>query len=195
LPTRSSDGCIEEQTLAYIVDIEKRRSSATGNLQRLSCYCDAARMAREHFGGQLRELHCTVSKPRVLCLERLEGGIPAIPGGWELIYSTGLFTNLPESAARQVLKSAVARLAPGGRLLIANVRSGRRLDSCPHCRTTGNGHRDEIDMIAMASELPSESASGQLISRDDAGLNVYLELHRSASSLDVPQLQRRERTV
>jgi hypothetical protein len=119
----------------------------------------------------------------VLCLETLEDSVPLVPGGWDLIFATGFFATLPDCAARQVLKHAVGRLCPGGRLLIANVRPEVKLARCPLCRKAGTNHRGEIEMIDLAKDLLLDSVTGQLIFRDRAGLNVYLELHKTASSI------------
>ncbi|HLH01242.1 MAG TPA: hypothetical protein VKX25_00600 [Bryobacteraceae bacterium] len=169
--------------MAQILEFSQLRAGRSQTNETVCCYCDAARTAREHFAGQLKDLYRTSSKPRVLCLETLEGGIPAIPGGWDLIYSASFFNSLPNPAARQVVKSAVARLGPSGRLLIANVRPEVRLERCPLCQKSGSIHRGEIAMIELAKDLPADSVTGQLIFRDRLGLNTYLELHKNATVL------------
>ena len=168
--------------MAQILDIESLRATRTKAKASVCCYCDAARMAREHFARQLQDVYRSTARPRVLCLETLDDSIPvAAGGGWDLIYSASFFAALPASAARQVLKHAVGRLCPGGRLLVANVRPEVKLARCPLCRKAGSNHRGEIEMIHLAKDLPLDTVTGQLIFRDRAGLNVYLELHKNAS--------------
>ena len=180
-----------KNTLAQILDIREIRAARAQTQNSTRCYCDAARAAREYFSRQLTKLYSLVSKPRVLCLDTLEEGVPVVPGGWNFVYSASLFSSLPESAARQVVKSALSRLAPGGWLLIANVRSEICLDRCPLCLQSGSTQRGETSMIDLTKDLPLDAVTAQLVFRDRLGLNVYLELHKNAStSLEVPSYRK-----
>jgi hypothetical protein len=145
----------------------------------LPCCCEAARQARNLISGELDELRRSLRKPMVLCLEQLEAGIPATCEGWDLIYSTTLFSGLPSVAATQVVKTAVTRLKPGGRLLISNIRS--QLRSCPRCPAVERIYRSELEMAHLASGLASHVVVGQSVFRDRSGLNAYLELYRTTS--------------
>ena len=171
-----------KKMLTQTLDIGEIRAARAQTQKSIRCYCDAARAAREYFSRQLTKIYSLVSKPRVLCLDTLEEGVPVVPGGWDFVYSASLFTSLPESAAPQVVKSALSRLAPAGWLLIANVRSEICLHRCPLCQQSGSTHRGETSMIDLTKDLPLDAVTAQLVFGDRSGLNVYLELHKNASS-------------
>lgn len=174
---------MEEGIVAQIFEIDQLRAS-----RKRGCYCDAARAGREYFAGELGELRRTMPRPEVLCLESLEGGIPAVRCGWDFVYSAGLFTALPAVAARQVVKTVVSRLKPGGRLLIANIRADVHVERCPRCQEMAQNHRTELEMVDLAGDVPLNTVTGQVIFPDRTGLNVCLELHKSMASFEQPQL-------
>ena len=117
---------------------------------------------------ELAELRRTTPKPLVLSLQNLEAGVPFTDAGWDFIFSTELLSTLPSVAACQVVKTAVARLKPGGRLLLTN-------------RAAGPNQRDEEAMARLAASVPSTEIGGLAVFRDASGLNVFLELHRSCA--------------
>jgi len=162
-----------------IYTIDEIRARFEQKRKALSCCCDARRIADEFLGNELSELRRTVRRPNVLCLENLDYGVPSIAGGWDLVYSTGLLTGLPLIAARQVLKTALFRVKPGGRMIVANLLADARLTRCPSCRINTITGRTEFQMVELTQDLRPDLVGGQLVFKDEAGLNVYLELHKS----------------
>ena len=116
----------------------------------------------------------------VLRLGSLEAGVPQNAGGWDLVCSSKVLAGLPAVAARQVVRAVVARLKPGGRVLLSSVAADAAIGECPYCRGAGRVRRIETDMIELASAVSPSVVGGHLIYRDAAGLNVFLELHKSA---------------
>lgn len=123
------------------------------------------------------------STSNVLCLENLDHGVPSIAGGWDLIYSTGLLTGLPWVAARQILRTALFRLKPGGRLIFANVQADAHVIRCAACRRNSISGRTEFQMIELAAGLRPDVVAAQLVYSDGCGMNTFLELHKDTAGL------------
>ncbi len=149
--------------------------------QKLSCYCAAMCAGQEFFAKEVRELRRAVARPYILLLDSLDYGVPSSPHGWDLIYSPGLLTGLPQVAARQVLKLATSRLKTGGRLLVANVCLKEQAQACRGCALSGRNYRSELDMAELTLDIPNHLIGGQAIFRDDSGLIVCLELYKAAA--------------
>ena len=148
------------------------------------CYCDALRTADELMAREVADLRRRERQAAVLRLESLHGGVPESDQGWDLIYSVDLLASLPAVAARQVLKAAIARLRPGGRLLLANVCADVRLGECSDCKKISKVCRVESDMLDLASVVSAKVASGQLMYRDHKGSNIYLEIYKNAAGAE-----------
>ena len=148
------------------------------------CYCDAARYRQEFFTREISALHAERRSQAILRLECLEYGVPlsGVPGesGWDLIYSTELLSDLPLAAARQVVRISASRLRPGGRLLLANVSLHNRFRECPDCAKQAQAYRSELEMAELGHSLADGLFTGQTVFRDPQGMNVYLEIYRSA---------------
>ena len=97
--------------------------------KRGGCYCDALRAAEQLTAKEVADLR-RQERAAVLRIEILGGGVPESDHGWDVVYSVTLLASLPAIAARQVVKAAITRLKPGGRLLLSNVCADVR-HSCP----------------------------------------------------------------
>lgn len=168
-----------------VVQIDEFKARRTQRKPLAACYCDAVRAADELMTWERAELRRRERKPEMLRLESLEAGVPVVAGGWDLVCSATVLAGLPAVAARQVVKAIVARLSPGGRVLLSSVAADALLGECPYCRGAGRVRRIEADMVELAAAVSLNAVGGQLVYRDFAGLNVYLELHKSASGAEV----------
>lgn len=162
-----------------ILNIDDLRTELARRHHAAACCCDAARLAHQVLAQELADLRRTVAKPEVLCLENLECGVPEGGRGWDFIYSSGLLASLPAVAAEQVVKAAVNRLNPGGRLIFANILFDAPLHLCRRCRAVARNYRTEPEMVALAAGLSTELVTGQTVFIDHARVNVFLELNKT----------------
>ena len=173
----------------YQIGDYRDRFSRVGRVALQRCYCDAVRYRQELFASELRGLEPKRRSFSILRLEDLESGIPDNPSrthpGWDFIYSSELLSSLPAVAARQVIRSAAAKLNPGGRLLLANVSLNAQVRQCYLCHAEGQTYRTELELAELTRDIPEIANAGQAIFRDLQGLNVYLELHRATASLSL----------
>jgi hypothetical protein len=90
----------------------------------------------------------------------------------DLIYSIGLLDYLSEKRARNLVKSLFAKVAPGGSLLVANLREGPLSGLWPaeFICDWSMVYRSEADMLRLAEGL---GASAVDLRTDETGL-VYL---------------------
>lgn len=101
----------------------------------------------------------------VSCLElsfaRLLRGDDAFHGmpAQDLIYSTGLIDYLTERRARELVATLYAKLAPGGRLVIGNMRdvSTGTLWPLEFIFDWSVHYRSDKEMLALAEDLPVET--------------------------------------
>jgi len=161
--------------LADIFNIEEYRHRSR---RAASCYCEAVKLARETVAAELHELYRAAERPRILALESLDAGIPAAESGWDLIHSAELLNSLPAAAAMPVIKTAMSRLKPEGRLFMANLTAKARFEACPACRHKAKNYRNETEMSDLAGGLAEHFLTGQAIFRDPSGLNVFLEVYK-----------------
>lgn len=65
---------------------------------------------------------------------------------------------------------------------MANLLADAPLIRCPSCRINTITGGTEFQMVELAQGLRPDLVGGQLVFKDQAGLNVYLELHKSTLS-------------
>jgi len=142
------------------------------------CRCAVA-LERENFiQNEIRELKSGCSRAQVVSLEDFLGD-PAKPRQfWDLIYSASLLAELPDVAAKQIIRVAAYRLKPGGYLLLANQTLNSRTRSCATCRDAGTIYRTEFELAGLTQKLSTDHFPDQVIFRDPARNNTYLELYR-----------------
>jgi SAM-dependent methyltransferase len=98
-------------------------------------------------------------------------------GAFDLVYSAGLYDYLEQRTAMRLTKTLFDRVAPGGRLLLANFHPANR----------GTGYmeafmdwwliyRDEHEMRAVADEVDPSQVASSAIELDPFGNVVYLTL-------------------
>jgi hypothetical protein len=145
------------------------------------CYCDAAKARKNFFAAELAVLARGASP--VLHLDD-EGwrSIASKVGQWSVIYSSDLLSGLRLKSAQQFVKKAASALSPGGCLILANVALHDNVSACRSCAIPAKIYRTEGQMAELATGVPDEVIAGQSVFRDNSGLNVYLELHKSPTA-------------
>lgn len=133
----------------------------------LSC----AEVAHCHADGRVRVLHAGVR-------ELLAGSMANELGGFDLVYSAGLFDYLPDGLARRLTAQLLKMLRPGGRLVIANfVPTGSGRGYMELFMDWSLVLRDQAAMHALALSAGAATVN----SFHDPHHNVvYAELRREA---------------
>ena len=100
-------------------------------------------------------------------------------GGFDLVYSAGLYDYLNDETARTVTAAMFRSLRPGGRLLVANFAPELRdigyMEAIMDWRLI---YRDEAALATLASGIPSACIAAQSITRDRLGNVVYMTVDR-----------------
>ena len=99
------------------------------------------------------------------------------PSGFDLVYAAGLFDYLSDRLCRRLTKSLVARLNPGGRLLLANflpdIRDVGYMETFMHWTLI---YRDRAQIMDFVGDVAGE---------DIARLHYFMEPNRNIGFLEV----------
>lgn len=100
-------------------------------------------------------LHASFSQ--LLAAGELVGNLPT----QDMIYSVGLIDYLTSRRAKALIKSLYQHLAPGGRLVVGNMKSGLKSTLWPLEFITdwSLNYRDEADMLELGAELAGATLS------------------------------------
>ena len=100
----------------------------------------------------------------------------AIEGSFDFVYSAGLYDYLPDAVAAALTRTLLAKLRPGGRLVVANftpdLPDAGYMEAAMDWRLI---YRDERQLRQFASEAPGVAVE---TFRDPDGNVVYLDLSR-----------------
>jgi SAM-dependent methyltransferase len=100
-------------------------------------------------------------------------------GGFDLVYSAGLYDYLNDDIAMAVTEAMFRSLRPGGRLVMANFAPELRdigyMEAIMDWRLI---YRDEASLATLAGRIPSADVAAQSITRDRAGNVVYMTIDR-----------------
>lgn len=100
-------------------------------------------------------------------------------GGFDFVYSAGLYDYLNEKDAKTVTEAMFRSLRPGGRLLVANFAPDLRdiglLEAFMDWRLI---YRDDEAVRKLAAGIPSEEIAARTTTRDRLGNVVYMTIDR-----------------
>lgn len=121
-----------------------------------------------------------------LGVETLTGSIKLLFGGdlgrqrFDFIYSAGLFDYLGDELAQRLIGRMFRMLRPGGRLLVANFRTGIPDAGYMEVFMDWNLiYRNEEDMRRLCVDIPEEVMCTKRVFCDEACSLVFLQLDRS----------------
>ncbi len=163
---------------AAVYPIEKFRFTREARLTgQVGCYCKAMETGRERLQ---KEIGATRGAFPWAAIRNLDGDFwtQRRAADCDLVYSLEILGSLPEVAARQVLKAAFEYLKPGGRLLFANVCLGAKVGLCDTCIRQTRNYRNEFEMAALTRNIPDHAIQSQIVYRDAAGQNLFLEVQK-----------------
>jgi hypothetical protein len=100
-------------------------------------------------------------------------------GGYDIVYSTGLFDYLSRNTGRRLVKTMFGMLRPGGRLLFANFLPGIRDDGYMEAFMDWHlVYRTRLEMIDLTMELP-QTELGKLTMFAEENQNIIFAIvHR-----------------
>ncbi|MBI5068556.1 MAG: class I SAM-dependent methyltransferase [Deltaproteobacteria bacterium] len=100
-------------------------------------------------------------------------------GGFDLVYSAGLFERLDDGEARAVTAALLHTLRPGGRLLISNFVDGFLAHELMQAFMDWKlACRDETQLLGLAGEVSQRARMGARAWRDATGCLAWLEIRR-----------------
>ena len=101
-------------------------------------------------------------------------------GSFDLVYAAGLYDYLDDRIASRLTRKLFALLKPGGRLLVANFRTG--IWEAPFMEAYMDWHllyRSEAQIRAFADEISEIDVAQRRYFEDDTACIGYLELERA----------------
>jgi hypothetical protein len=183
--------------LVDAIDAAAERRPGTARVLSVACgHLREAQVSGAVLDGAVEAFHAVDQDPvSVALLRREHGPLGVTPheasvkdllvgrlsfDGLTLAYAAGLYDYLPTPVAARLTARLFAKLAPGGRVLVANfcpeVRDAATMDAVMAWRLI---YRDEAEMREIAAAGPGGEIARQRIYRDSAGNVVYLEIERS----------------
>jgi hypothetical protein len=147
-------------------------------IRALRCRCAQALDRQDLIQNEIRKLKSAYPQARAVSLEDFLEDPANSQQFWDLIYSTSLLAEMPDVAARQIIKAAAYRLKPGGHLLLANPTIDQPANACTTCRGVGTNYRTEFELAGLTSQLSIDHFSDQVVFRGASRNIIYLELYR-----------------
>lgn len=104
-------------------------------------------------------------------------------GGFDLVYSAGLYERLDDEEARAVTAALLGALRPGGRLLVSNFVDGFLAHELMQAFMDWKlACRDEEQLLGLASDVSRQARTSARAWRDATGCLAWLEIRRPAGS-------------
>jgi len=103
-------------------------------------------------------------------------------GGFDLVYSAGLYERLDDEEARAVTGALLRTLRPGGRLLISNFVDGFLAHELMQAFMDWKlACRDEAELLGLTGEVSGRARTAARAWRDATGCLAWLEIRRPAA--------------
>lgn len=103
-----------------------------------------------------------------------------VEASYDMVYCAGLFDYMSDRICRRLLKLFYDWTIPGGLVVATNVHTRNPIRrAMEHVTEWYLVHRDEADMLAMASKF-----SQRRVVAEDTGTNVFLEIRKPDSLLE-----------